>query len=56
MLPFDTDTIGKIREAEGEKQLIWDWKQGDLYAFTTAVDEQLSGSGPTDGEYLTQMY
>ena len=44
------------REAEGDKQLIWDWKQGDLYAFTTAVDEQLSGSGPTDGEYLTQMY
>ena len=25
----------------GGKQLVWDWKKGELAAFTTAVDEQL---------------
>ena len=29
--------------------------KGDLAAFTTAVDEQMSGSGPADGKSMTQM-
>ena len=35
---------------------MWDWKRGDLVVFIRAVDEQLRGSGLTDGESLRQMY
>ena len=31
-------------------------KEGNLAAFTSAVDEQLRGSGLTDDDSLTQMY
>ena len=44
------------RETERDKRLVWQWRKGDLAAFTTAADEQLRGSGLTYSESMTQMY